>query len=212
MSFVLTYDSLISTIPQYLERNDADILNNLPVFIKLATDRLSTDLKILGLENYVQGSFSVGQSVYQKPVDWRNTLSITYGTGTGFNTSQLMELRSFEYLRKLWPDATQTSPPLYYADYGYSHWLIAPTPDQAYPFEIAYSCYLSPIDSTQQTNWATSYAPELYINAVMLEAMIFVKDDQRTQYFMNLYNTLKDSFLREQLSRLTDRSQDIAKG
>lgn len=212
MAFVLTYDTLTTLIPSYLERTDSDIIDNIPTFILLAQTRISREAKSLGLEVYVQGVFTPGEFVIPKPAFWLNTLSFQYGSGTGFNTSVPMKLRTLEYARLFWTNPNKIAAPLYYSDYGYSNWLITPTPDQAYPFEIAYCGQLDPIDSTQQTNWLTQYAPELLIYASLLEAMIFIKNDERTQYFMNLYQQSLQNVMTESQSRLTDRAQDTSKG
>ena len=45
-------------------------------------------------------------------------------------------LRKYEYLREYWPSPTATGTPVFYADYDYTNWLIAPTPDVAYAFEV----------------------------------------------------------------------------
>jgi len=68
-------------------------------------------------------------------------------------------IRRYEYLREYWPDATQTDIPVYYCAYNWDHWLVAPTPDDDYQFEVLYYERLQPLDSANQTNWLTEYAP-----------------------------------------------------
>ena len=47
-SFVLTYDNLVTTIEQYLERNDAAVVSQIPVFITLAEFEIAQQIKTLG--------------------------------------------------------------------------------------------------------------------------------------------------------------------
>lgn len=212
MAYALTYNNLLALIPTYLERTDSAVIDSIPIFVVLAQRRISKDTKSLGLETYLQGSFVEGQSVIQKPTFWLNTLSWQYGSGTDFNTSTPLEMRLYEFNRFYWPDPTQLDPPKYYSDYDYNHWLVTPTPDQNYPFEIAFLGLATTIDETQQTNWVTDFAPELLIYGSLLEAQILLKNDERTTYFMNLYQNALQSLMRESKERLSDRTQDGGKG
>ncbi len=88
-------------------------------------------------------------------------------------------LRSFEYARSFWPNQTLTNPPQFYADYGYYNWLISPTPDQNYPFVLGYLETPQVIDATYQSNYLTEFMPEVLLKAVLLEAMLDLKNDER---------------------------------
>jgi hypothetical protein len=88
-------------------------------------------------------------------------------------------LRSYEYAFSFWPNQSLTAPPMFYADYGYNNWLISPTPDQDYPYTIAYLETPQVIDITYQTNYLTEFMPEVLLKAVLLEAMLDLKNDER---------------------------------
>lgn len=88
-------------------------------------------------------------------------------------------LRSYEYARSFWPNQALTSPPMFYADYGYYNWLISPTPDQAYPYILGYLETPQVIDITYQTNYLTEFMPEVLLKAVLLESMLDLKNDER---------------------------------
>lgn len=88
-------------------------------------------------------------------------------------------LRSFEYARSFWPNQALTNPPQFYADMGYYSWLISPTPDQNYPYLLAYLETPQVIDITYQTNYLTEFMPEVLLKAVLLEAMLDLKNDER---------------------------------
>lgn len=167
MSFILTYNSLTQQIINYLERDDSIINSGIDVWIKFAHDRIARDSNTQIFEVYVSSNFTPGLPVMAKPARWLNTITFNYGTGTNNNTVNPILLRSYEFNRLYWPDDSQTAPPKYYADYGYSNWLISPTPDQAYPFELAYEEVPQVIDSTYQTNYLTQYMPEILFKAVL---------------------------------------------
>lgn len=185
----MTYSSLVAQIQDYLQRTDQDTINAIPGFINLCEQEINRKCKSLGFVQYIVGNFVVGTSVIQKPARWRRTLTFNYGTGTNNNTRNSVALRSYEFIRNYWPDPTQTSGPKFYSDYGFYNWLIGPTPDQAYPFEIGYIEMPSLLSLTNQTNWLTNFAPDVLFYGSMIQAMRFLKDvsDKRLPEWKEAY-------------------------
>lgn len=209
MAYVLTYDNLTDALEVYLERTDATLVDKIPLFILLAQIRISREIKQLGTRRVLTSTFSGNSSVIQKPSDWRETISINYGlsdfTSGGTVTSQTLLPRSYEYLRNYWPIPTQTSSEVkYYADYNYNYWLVAPTPQSAYGFEVMYYATLKPIDETTQTNWLTEYAPDLLLYACLLESAPFLKVDERIQVWQQLYDRALAAVNGEAQARVED--------
>ena len=204
-SWVLTYDSLNSTVLQYLERRDPAVVNAIPTFITLAEFEIAEQIKTLGQLQVVQSTMSVGDAVIQKPARWRKTVSMNVVVD---GKRQPVLLRKYEYLKNYWPDASQTSIPLYYADTDWDHWYLAPTPDQAYDFEVLYYERISPLSSTNQTNWLTQNAPNAMLFGTLLQAMPFLKNDQR-QIFQQKYTESMQALKAVDISRVGDR-QSIA--
>lgn len=114
-------------------------------------------------------------------------------------------LRSFEYARSFWPDQSLTAPPMFYADYGYYNWLISPTPDQNYPFNIAYLETPQVIDITYQSNYLTEFMPEVLLKAVLLEAMLDLKNDERIPIIQDEYLKVLASWNAKNEIRKVDR-------
>lgn len=219
MSFILTYSTLVTNIMNYLERTDQQTQSTIPMFILLAQDRIAKECKTLGLEKYITGTFTAGNSIVPKPAGWKNTLTFNIGTVVPqtpapptpqYNRIQIPQ-RSYEFCRMFWPNQSSTALPAYFCDYGYDNWLVVPTPDQAYPFEVAYMAFVQPIDSTNQTNWLTQYAPELLFYACMLEAMVYLKNDERMQVWQALYQDALSKVDSEDKARYTDRYSDRTK-
>lgn len=204
----MTYASLSAQILQYLNRNDADTVAMVPNFIAQAEQRICRESKNIGLEQYVTGNFIVGNAVLAKPSRWRRNITFNYGTGTGNNTRNQVYLRSYEFMRNYWPDDTQTAPPLYYSDYGYDHLLVTPTPDQAYPFEFSYLELPLQLTALQQTNWITDFAPDVLLYASLLEAIPFLKNDERIPVWEKMYDRGLTSLNRQDDQRLLDRTSN----
>lgn len=205
MAFVLTYDTLTSSVEDYLERNDSTLVSQIPLFIMLGERRVARDLKILGLKVAVTDSFVAAESVVAKPTRWLNDSSFNIGTGTDFNTRLFLLQRSYEWCRTYWPDPTQTGTPKYYAsDYNYNFWFFVPTPDETYPYESIY--YETPqlIDDTISTNFLTESAPEVLLYATLLETASYLKDDERVPVWTDYYEKARKSIGEEDMKRIYD--------
>lgn len=200
-SWVMTYDSLTTTVLQYLERSDAAVVNAIPTFISLAEFEIAQEIKTLGQLQIVESTMDADNSVLQKPARWRKTVSMSV---TVNGKKQPIYLRKYEYLKNYWPDADQTDVPLYYADTDWEHWYLAPTPDQAYAFEVLYYERIAPLSSANQTNWLTQNAPNAMLFGTLLQAMQFLKNDQRV-IFQQKYTESLQALKAEDVARVGDR-------
>lgn len=206
-----TFTTLKQDVQRYLERGatlaaDPIVYEQIPRLINLAERRIARELKIQGFINVVTTTVQSGQSVVPKPDRWRDTVSVTIGTGAENNTRKSLFSRAYEYMRTYWPDATSTGEPVFYADYDYNHWLLAPTPDASYPLEILYYQLPQLLDEENQTNWLTENAPELLLYGTLLEATPFLKNDDRIAVWQNMYDRSAAMLNGEDLAKILDRS------
>jgi hypothetical protein len=200
-SWVMTYDSLTSTVLQYLERKDVAVVNAIPTFISLAEFEIAQEIKTLGQLQVAEATMTADNALLQKPSRWRKTVSMSV---TVDGKKQPVYLRKYEYLKNYWPDADQTDVPLYYADTDWEHWYIAPTPDLDYAFEVLYYERIAPLSSSNQTNWLTQNAPNAMLFGTLLQAMQFLKNDQRT-VFQQKYTEALQALKAEDVARVGDR-------
>ena len=211
MATAMTFETLKQDVRRYLERgstaaNDPLVYEQIPRLINMAERRCARELKVQGFQKVVSTTFVAGQSVYDKPDRWRDTVSINVGMGAGNTTRTPIFTRSYEYVRSYWPDESLRGAPKFYADYDYDHWLIAPTPDAAYPAEILYYELPPLLDDTVQSNWLTEYAPNLILYATLLEATPFLKNDERIPVWQSMYDRAAETLNGEDLSKILDRS------
>ena len=202
MAAVMTYNSLAADIESYLERTDTATISKIPTFIMLAEQIIASQIKFLGTLTVDTATMVQGDPVIAKPARWRKTVSMSV---TVDGEKKPVLLRKYEYLRNYWPDATQQDQPLYYADYDYTHWLVAPTPDAAYAFEVVYYERPQPLDVSNQTNWFTVYAPQALLYGSLLQAMPFLKNDERVPMWQAQYNTIMQTLMAEDKLRIADR-------
>lgn len=202
-SFVLTYDSLTNLVLQYLERNDQAVVEFIPTAITMAEFEIAQDIKTLGQMIVVDSTMQVGNPIIAKPARWRKTVSMTLFNDSG---KQPLFLRKLEYLNNYAPDVTATSTPLYYADYDYDHWLVAPTPDQNYAFETLCYTRLQPLSSENQTNWLTQNAPNAMLFGTLKQTAPFLKNDARLALWNQMFNDAMTALKTEDTLRIGDRS------
>ena len=198
----MTYDSLVENIQSYLERSDAATIEKIPLFIMLAEQTIASQIKFLGNLTVQTSTMTAGQNVIDKPARWHKTVSMNI-TVAGRRRPVL--IRKYEYMREYWPDPASTDVPKFYCDYDYTHWLVAPTPDQDYDFEVLYYERLQPLDSSNQTNWFTIYAPQALLYGSLLQAMPFLKNDERVQLWQAMYQQAMDVLVAEDKLRVADR-------
>lgn len=211
MATTMTFETLKQDVRRYLERgatyaSDPVVFEQIPRLINLAERRIARELKIQGFIVAVTGTMVPGQSVYAKPDRWRDTVSVNIGTGANLANRTFLFTRDYEYCRSYWPNESETETPVFYADYDYTHWLIAPTPDQAYPFEILYYELPPLLDDSIQTNWLTEYAPQLLLYGALLEATPFLKNDERIPTWQQFYDRAAAMLNGEDLAKILDRS------
>lgn len=203
---VMTYDSLVDDISTYLERTDTATLQKIPTFIMLAEQVIASEIKFLGNLTVAQSTMTATQAIIDKPARWHKTVSMNVVVA---GERQPVLLRKYEYLREYWPDSTQTGIPKFYCDYDYTHWLIAPTPSDDYSFEVLYYERIQPLDSSNQTNWFTIYAPQALLYGTLLQAMPFLKNDERIPMWQAQYDKIIGTLKSEDMTRIADRQSTV---
>jgi hypothetical protein len=203
---VMTYDSLVENIQSYLERTDTATLDKIPLFIMLAEQVIASEIKFLGNLTVVEANMTASNPIINKPVRWHKTVSMNV---TIDGVKQPVLLRKYEYLREYWPDQSQTDVPRFYCDYDYENWLVAPTPTSNYDFEVLYYERVQPLDSSNQTNWFTQYAPQALLYGCLLQAMPFLKNDERTPIWQAQYQAIMQTLKAEDIQRIGDRQATV---
>jgi hypothetical protein len=209
MPTAMTFTSLQEDVRRYLERgyvDDTTVYEQLPRLINLAERAIANELKFQGFINVVTTNLAAGTSTYDKPDRWRETVSMTFASGTGNNTRNSIFARSYEYCRTYWPDPTVQAAPEFYADYDYAHWLLVPTPDANYPLEIIYYQQPPLLDDSNQTNWLTDFAPNALLYRTLLEATPFLKNDERIPTWSTMYGQQMQALNTMDLQKIVDRA------
>jgi hypothetical protein len=123
-----------------------------------------------------------------------------------YNKRKQVFSRGYEYIRSFWPNSDNRGIPKFYADYDFNHWIIAPTPDVDYPWEVV--CWQLPalLDAVNQTNWLSDYAPTTLLYRCLVECLPFLKMDERVATFKPMYDESKGQLNVQDLRRIADRN------
>lgn len=196
-----TYNNLIADVITYMERDDADFIAQIPSLIGLAEAAIAAELKSYLQLTVVETTLLEDQVILQKPARWRKTVSMK-------SNGKPILLRSQDYIAQ-YQSESDAGQPVYYADYDYNNWAIAPTPDQDYPIEITYYSLIQPLDTTNQQNLFTRECPQAMLFGTLLQAQGYLKALDKLpvwkQYYLDSLNALK----KEDNSRRVDRNTTI---
>lgn len=201
MAVTMTYNSLVLQIQQYMERNDADFIAQIPNLIALAESNIAAELKTYLQLIVVETTLAEGQEVLDKPARWRKTVSMK-------TNGKPVLLRSQDYVSQY---LSESDPglPKYYADYDFNHWNFAPQPDQTYPVEIIYYAEVQPLDETNQQNLWTAVAPQAMLYGTLLQAQGYLKALDKLPVWKQYYTDAIQALKKEDDSRRIDRNVSV---
>ena len=197
----MTYDSLVLNIQQYMERDDADFIAQIPNLIALAESSIAAELKTYMQLIVVETNLATNQTILNKPARWRKTVSMKVN-------GQPVLLRSQDYVSQYLSESSGGKP-TYYADYDYSNWNFAPAPDMAYPVEIIYYAEIQPLDANNQQNLWTAIAPQAMLYGTLLQAQGYLKALDKLQMWKGYYTDALAALKKEDNSRRIDRNTSV---
>jgi hypothetical protein len=202
----MDYNTLTAQIKAYAKRDDQFFTSQIPNFINQAINRIYSEAKGIGFEITANGNLNINNPIFDKPANWKETVSfkIIDDRGASPITSYLY-LRPYEFCQSYWPDRTITGTPQFFADYNnYLSYYLAPTPDYQYTVELIY-LGLPDFTAANPRNFLTDRYPNLLLYACMLEAMPFLKDDERAPLFESFYNRALENINNDARKLYNDR-------
>jgi len=194
----MTYDSLVEDVITYSERNDASFVSQIPRLIMLTEQSIAAEIKTLMQLNVVNTTLTATNPVLQKPARWRKTISMKINGQPVLN-------RSMDYVTQFQTESSNGQP-LYYGDYDYDHWALAPIPNSAYPLQIIYYSRIQPLDVENQENLLTREAPQALLYGTLLQAQGFLKSLDKIQVWKTYYSDAIAALKGEDQRRMIDRS------
>jgi len=200
-AYQMTYDNLVADIINYMERNDAQFVAQIPNLIGLAESAIAAQLKTYLQLTVVETTLATNQVVLNKPARWRKTVSMKYN-------GQPILLRSQDYVAQYQAESSSGTP-LYYADYDYNNWAFAPKPDATYPIEILYYSEIQPLDSQNQQNLFTRECPQAMLFGSLLQAQGYLKALDKLPIWKQYYDDSLAALKQEDNQRRIDRNVTV---
>jgi len=194
----MTYDSLVEDVIRYCERNDESFVAQIPRLIMLTEQGIAAEIKTLMQLNVVNTTLTVNNPVLQKPVRWRKTISMKVNGKPILN-------RSMDYVTQFQTESP-TGQPLYYGDYDYDHWALAPIPNSAYTVEMIYYSRIQPLDIENQENLLTREAPQALLFGTLLQTQGYLKNTEKLAVWKGYYDSAIAALKGEDQRRMVDRN------
>tara|TARA_R100001460_G_scaffold27281_2_gene55020 strand:+ start:494 stop:1150 length:657 start_codon:yes stop_codon:yes gene_type:complete len=178
MSF--TYGQLKQALQDYTENTETSFVNNLPVFIRAAEERILKNVQLSLFRKNVLAATTATDKYLTCPSDFLAPFSLSLAGTNG--DKFFIEFKDPSFLQTYTPDETTTGAPRYYAQFDVDNFILAPTPDIAYTAELHYFYRpLSITDSTftdNSTTWLSENAELSMLYGALIEAYIYMKGEQ----------------------------------
>ena len=192
-----TLSSLKTAIQDYSESTETSFVTNLPNFIKTAEERI---LKTVQLDDFIKnvtGTATASSPYIGSPTDYLSSNSLAViDSSSNYN---YLQLKHPSFIRDFTPASSTTGLPKYYAEFDENTFIVAPTPDAAYTFELHYFFRPSSLTSAGDsgTTWLSDNAPNALLYGSLTEAMVYLKNyeslpiyEQRFQEAIGLLKNL----------------------
>ena len=185
MSFTLA--ELTQAVQDYLETEETKFVANIPLFIRLAEERILKNVRLDLFQKNQQAVFTAGNQYLAKPPDFLSPLSMTV---TVDGEREFLLFKDLDFVQTFNPDPSVQGVPRYFAvfDVGndlpaptltFGNFIISPTPDQSYPVELHY--FYRPKSLTtgggSDKTWISENAPMALLYGTLFEAYTFLKGD-----------------------------------
>jgi hypothetical protein len=183
----MNYTQLVAAIEAYSENYDTStggFVENIPVFVKQAEQRIYNTVQIPSLRKNSTGTLTANNKYLSAPTDYLSTYSLAVINADGSYTYLLN--KDVNFIREAYPTPTDTGVPAYYALFGpqYTYptelsFILGPTPDANYNVELHYFYYPESI-VTASTTWLGDNFDTVLLYGSLLEADAFMKSDADT--------------------------------
>ena len=180
MSF--TYDSLKTAIQDYCESAETTFVTNLPVFIKEAEERILKTVELPVFRKNVTGTASSDDTYLGAPSDFLAPLSLAVISSSVYT---YLWFKHVSFIRDYTPNASTTGTPAYYAQFDDDTFILAPTPDADYTFELHYKYRPASLTAgaSDGTTWLSTNAPDAMLYGSLVEAANFLKSPEESAMY-----------------------------
>jgi hypothetical protein len=176
MSF--TYAQLKQAIIDYTENDETSFVNNLPLFIRQAEERILKNVQLSLFRKNAQATVAASNPFLAVPSDYLAPFSLSMRGNDGDRF--FLEFKDPSFLQSYTPDSTTVGAPRYYSIFDVGNFLLAPTPDAAYTAELHYFYRPASLTAGAESGvtWLSENAEMAMLYGALIEAYIYMKGEQ----------------------------------
>lgn len=180
----MTYGELKQAIQDYTENDETSFVNNLPLFIRLAEERILKSVQLNLFQKNQFGTMSTGNEYLTAPSDFLAPFSLSIDVS---GDKEFLLFKELDFVQTYNPDATTTGQPKYYAQFDVDNFILAPTPNANYTVDIHYLYRPASLTAGADsgTSWLSTNAEITLLYGSLIEAYIYMKGDPN---LMQMYN------------------------
>ena len=192
----MNYTQLTAAICDYTQNFDQDFIDNIPVFVKQAEQRIYNTVQFPSLRKNVTGVTTTNNKYLSAPSDFLAVYSLAVIDSVG--AYEYLLNKDVNFIRQAYPTPTSTGIPKYYALFGPSttndaspiitnelSLILGPTPSAVYSVELHYYYYPESIVTAGET-WLGDNFDSVLLYGSLVEAITFMKGEAD---MVQLYNT-----------------------
>lgn len=172
----MTYGELKTAVQDFVQSTETSFVNNLPLFIRLAEERIMKNVRLNLFQKNASGSTTAGNKYVAAPSDFLAPISLSL-TIAGEQTFLLLKNADFvqEYIRD-----SESGEPVYFGQYDVDNLILAPIPDSAYALEMHYLYRPNSltVGGDSGTTWLSENAEVALLYGTLVEAYTYLKGDQ----------------------------------
>jgi len=190
----MTYGELKQAIQDYTENDETTFVNNIPLMIRLAEERILKNVSLNLFQKNQFGNMTSSNEYLATPSDFLAPFSLSIDVD---GDKAFLLFKDLDFVQTYTPDATTTGQPKYYAQFDVDNFILAPTPDANYTVDIHYLYRPASITAGADggTTWLSENAELALLYGSLVEAYIFMKGEPQ---MMQLY----EQRMQESMARL----------
>ena len=185
----MNYTQLTAAICDYTQNFDQDFIDNIPVFVQQAEQRIFNTVQFPSIRKNVTGVTSTNNKYLSCPNDFLAVYSLAVIDVSG-NYEFLLN-KDVNFIRQAYPNPTSTAIPKYYALFGPTTsndpspvvtdeltFILGPTPDSVYNVELHYYYYPESISvAADGRTWLGDNFDSVLLYGSLVEAVTFMKGE-----------------------------------
>jgi hypothetical protein len=194
----MNYTQLTAAICDYTQNFDQDFVDNIPVFVQQAEQRIFNTVQFPSIRKNVTGTLTASNKYLSAPGDFLAVYSLAVIDATG--AYEFLLNKDVNFIRQAYPAPTSTGIPKYYALFGPTttndpspvitnelSFILGPTPAAAYSVELHYYYYPESISvAASGQTWLGDNFDSVLLYGALVEAITFMKGEAD---MVQLYNT-----------------------